>query len=57
MTSPNLVIGGTQDNGTLQYTGGSTAWDPINDGDGATVEIDSDESIDHVFNASKPGQH
>jgi hypothetical protein len=39
LTDPGLYIGGTQDNGTLRYTG-STVWDEINDGDGASVAID-----------------
>src|SRR5262249_17906560 len=39
LTDPALFLAGTQDNGTLRYTG-NTAWDEINDGDGATVAID-----------------
>lgn len=39
-TDPNILIGGTQDNGTLRYNGTSTVWDRIRDGDGAGVEID-----------------
>ena len=37
---PNLVIGGTQDNGTIRFDGASTAWTIIRGGDGATVDID-----------------
>lgn len=36
---PLLVIGGTQDNGTLRYTG-PTSWKRIKDGDGGFVDID-----------------
>jgi photosystem II stability/assembly factor-like uncharacterized protein len=39
-TDASLVIGGTQDNGTLKHTGAGTVWDEILDGDGATVAID-----------------
>lgn len=43
--SPDLMIGGTQDNGTIK-TNGSTEWDAIRGGDGATVDIDdSDPNI------------
>ena len=38
-TDPTLTIGGTQDNGTLSYTG-STVWTNVNGGDGATTAID-----------------
>ncbi len=40
-TKADLVIGGTQDNGTMKATvGGSTVWTMIFGGDGATVDID-----------------
>ncbi len=39
-TKPDLVIGGTQDNGTQKYDGSSTDWAWIKDGDGGTVAID-----------------
>ncbi len=39
-TDPDVLIGGTQDNGTLRYDGTSTVWDRIRDGDGAGVDID-----------------
>jgi hypothetical protein len=39
-TDAALVIGGTQDNGTLKYDGSSTVWKMILGGDGATVDID-----------------
>jgi hypothetical protein len=39
-TDPNLLIGGTQDNGTIRYGGTGTVWEWIRDGDGAGVEID-----------------
>ena len=42
-TDPTLTIGGTQDNGTLAYTG-STVWNSINGGDGATTAIDPTNS-------------
>jgi CARDB len=38
-TDPTLTIAGTQDNGTLSYSG-STLWTNINGGDGATTAID-----------------
>ena len=46
LTDPDLVIGGTQDNGTVKYRGGDTIWKesspccPPCAGDGATVAID-----------------
>jgi hypothetical protein len=40
VTEPNLIIGGTQDNGTDRYDGTSTVWTSIRGGDGATVDID-----------------
>lgn len=40
VTAPNVVIGGTQDNGTVRFDGSSTVWEQINGGDGATVDID-----------------
>jgi photosystem II stability/assembly factor-like uncharacterized protein len=39
-TDPSVVIGGTQDNGTLQLRDGETVWSWIRDGDGGTVDID-----------------
>ena len=39
-TDPGVVIGGTQDNGTLQLRAGETVWRRIRDGDGGTVDID-----------------
>jgi photosystem II stability/assembly factor-like uncharacterized protein len=39
-TDSSVVIGGTQDNGTLKYHGGDSTWKEILDGDGATVAID-----------------
>lgn len=35
-----LVIGGTQDNGTIKTSEGRTTWTMIRGGDGATVDID-----------------
>lgn len=43
VTDQTMVIGGTQDNGTLEYSG-STDWDKIRGGDGATVAIDPTNS-------------
>jgi hypothetical protein len=40
ITQPNLVIGGTQDNGTVRYDNSNTVWKEIKFGDGATVAID-----------------
>lgn len=39
-TDPNLVIGGTQDNGTEKYISPNTVWTHYQGGDGATVDID-----------------
>jgi photosystem II stability/assembly factor-like uncharacterized protein len=39
-TDPGVVIGGTQDNGTLQLRDGETVWSWIRKGDGGTVDID-----------------
>jgi hypothetical protein len=39
-TDPSLMIGGTQDNGTIKYDGTSTVWNQIQGGDGATVAFD-----------------
>ena len=39
-TDADLMIGGTQDNGTLKGRAGETVWSEIKDGDGATVDID-----------------
>ena len=38
-TDPNIIIGGTQDNGTNRFRG-NVAWDHIADGDGGYVLID-----------------
>jgi len=43
----NFITGGTQDNGTLLYTGPSTVWRMIRDGDGATVAIAPNNSGVH----------
>jgi len=40
VTNSKLVIGGTQDNGTIMYDAESTEWALIRDGDGAGVDID-----------------
>jgi len=39
-TRPDLVIGGTQDNGTIKAINASTVWTMIRAGDGATVAVD-----------------
>jgi photosystem II stability/assembly factor-like uncharacterized protein len=39
-TNAKVVIGGTQDNGTLKARDSGTVWDWIRDGDGATVDVD-----------------
>ena len=39
-TSPSLMIGGAQDNGTIKYDGTSTVWNQIQGGDGGTVAFD-----------------
>jgi hypothetical protein len=50
-TDPDLVIGGTQDNGTLKYHGGGTAWREFHGGDGGTVAIDpTDANILYAMN-------
>ena len=38
---PAVVIGGTQDNGTIIYDGRSTVWKKIKGGDGATSDVRS----------------
>jgi photosystem II stability/assembly factor-like uncharacterized protein len=51
MTNPNLVIGGTQDNGTLTFRGASNIWRELYDGDGGTVAIDpTNEQILYAMN-------
>jgi hypothetical protein len=41
VTEPDLVIGGTQDNGNIRYDGASLIWNEMGRfGDGATVAID-----------------
>lgn len=42
-TDPDLVIGGTQDNGTLKR-GASDVWAMVRGGDGATVAVDPTDS-------------
>jgi CARDB len=51
-TQSNLVIGGTQDNGTIQATvGDSAVWRMILKGDGATVDFDwTDPKIMYAMN-------
>ncbi len=52
-TNPDVVIGGTQDNGTVRYDAPSTTWAWKRGGDGATVAIDPfDEDIMYSM-----GQH
>jgi photosystem II stability/assembly factor-like uncharacterized protein len=49
-SDPVLTFGGTQDNGTLKYSGSST-WAQILGGDGATVAIDpTDPNIIYAMN-------
>jgi hypothetical protein len=43
----DFITGGTQDNGTLRYSGPSTVWKMIRGGDGATVAIDPKNSDIH----------
>ena len=38
-----VIIGGTQDNGTLQYTGGTETWDAMFGGDGGWCAADPDD--------------
>lgn len=40
LTDPALVLGGTQDNGTVRAPEAGTVWDEIRGGDGATVDVD-----------------
>ena len=50
-TDPSVVIGGTQDNGTLKLRVGETVWSEIRGGDGATVDIDpTDAKIFYAMN-------
>jgi photosystem II stability/assembly factor-like uncharacterized protein len=44
LTDPDLVLGGTQDNGTITFRGSDTAWEQIRGGDGATVDVDPTDS-------------
>ncbi len=44
VTDTGLVIGGTQDNGTIKYEGSSSVWQQMRGGDGATVDIDPTDS-------------
>jgi photosystem II stability/assembly factor-like uncharacterized protein len=44
VTEPNLIIGGTQDNGTVRFNGPSTVWTEFSGGDGGTVDIDPTNS-------------
>jgi hypothetical protein len=39
-TDARLVLGGTQDNGTIRIQPSGTVWDEIRGGDGATVDVD-----------------
>ena len=39
-TDSSLMIGGTQDNGTVKYDGSGTVWKQIQGGDGGSVAID-----------------
>ena len=39
-TNASLLIGGTQDNGTLRGAPGNAVWSMIKGGDGATVDVD-----------------
>jgi photosystem II stability/assembly factor-like uncharacterized protein len=48
-TDPDLVICGTQDNGTIRYDGKSSVWQEFHDGDGATVAIDPTNSANMYF--------
>ena len=43
-TDPDLVIGGTQDNGTLKHGPASDVWRMVLGGDGATVAVDPTDS-------------
>jgi photosystem II stability/assembly factor-like uncharacterized protein len=46
VTNTDLLIGGTQDNGTVRYDAPKTVWSSLRDGDGATVAIDpADDSV------------
>lgn len=50
-TDPNQAYGGTQDNGTEGYLGGSTAWSHSDDGDGGFALIDqaSPNFVTHTY--------
>jgi len=43
-TDPDLIIGGTQDNGTIRYKGKNTIWQEFNGSDGAYCDIDPTNS-------------
>ena len=50
-TNPNIVLGGSQDNGTEKYTG-SQAWEHVDPGDGGEVYFDPNNPPNayHVLN-------
>lgn len=50
-TDPNQAYGGTQDNGTEGYLGGTTAWSHSDDGDGGFALIDqrSPGNVAHTY--------
>jgi len=46
---PEVIVGGTQDNGNPRYKGPSLAWQVIDTGDGAIADVDAfDASISYV---------
>jgi photosystem II stability/assembly factor-like uncharacterized protein len=46
---PEVIVGGTQDNGNPRYKGPSLAWQVIDTGDGALADVDAfDASISYV---------
>ena len=54
-TDPDLVIGGTQDNGTLKHGPASDVWRLIKGGDGATVAVDpTDSKVMYAMNQFAP---
>lgn len=44
-TDPTMTIGGTQDNGTLQWDGGGTQWNRTDGGDGGNTIIDTNSTV------------
>ncbi|MBI3409393.1 MAG: Ig-like domain repeat protein [Planctomycetes bacterium] len=53
-TNPNIIIGGTQDNGTEIFNGSSLTWTHVEDGDGGAAHINQTNPniMFHVLNGT-----